>query len=1086
MRSRPSARRSLAGAGCLLLVAALAVDAVPRASAAAGRPDIVVINTDDQRFDSLYACLASPPDGRISPTGSQCPMPNVRDDLVAHGVTFAESFVPTSLCCPSRASLFLGRYARHSGVLTNDKPYGGFPAFRTMQGSTVARWLHDAGYRTSLVGKYLNQYDACSSAPTCSVPEGWDDWHAEITDGDLDYTSFQLADSVGEGVAAPTAYSSYSTTMLGQKAVQFVQDSLAHHADQPMFLYLAPFAPHPKAVPAPGEEAAFASMPPWRPPSWNADPSNGPTWSTDTTNNPPLTARQIGHKDDEHRNEMASLLEIDRQVHAVVQALGPAASTTLFVFTSDNGLSWGEHRYFDRKNCEYEECHRVPMVVRYDPLTDPGGAGPGRVDATHPVMNVDVTATIAEAAGLLDVPALDGRSFLSVLDDDAGDDPAWRTAIPGEDYGGLIECTGCIRTPTLRLIRTLHDDPLGAWKYAELCALGADTVTCPTTERDLYDESGDPYELHNLAVATPADGSVQARLAQRLARLTATEAPVVTFTTAPAPFSSSRSATLAFDAVGGSRYWCSLDGSARSPCGSAVDVPGPLAEGWHTFTVVADGDDVPGGVAGTSAAATAAWTVDTSPPDTTITGGARGPTASTTARVSFASSEEPATFRCSLDGAAFAPCVSPVSLAGLSEAAHTFRVRAVDAAGNVDPTPASRTWAVDVTPPDTTIDSGPSGTTSDTTATFAFSASEPAAFQCSLDHVPFTACSSPTTHSNVTAADHTFAVRAIDAAGNVDPSAAAASWTVDPIPQTTIRAGPEDRSATGSSSATFDFESTVPGSTFRCSLEGVSFQACQSGGDGAAFSGLADGAHTFAVFAVNGSYSDPTPAARSWTVDTVPPSVSISSPPADGLLTSASAVVKLASADPAPSSGNPRFVLSERAGPAGTFATVAAGTGHQATRSLASGTWCWEVTAIDPAGNAATSGERCAAVPLDDRALGVEGPSAATDDPGAFRGTITLLTGAGAQATLSFTGHRVGVMLQRSPTGGLARILVDGIVVKTVDTYASSVVERRYLWTSTLPSGPHNLQVGWTGRRSSPSTGTDVAVDGVAVVEPGD
>src|SRR5262249_12126543 len=269
--------------------------------------------------------------------------------------------VTTSLCCPSRASLFLGEFAHRTGVLTNEKPNGGFSAVRNLQDSTVARWLHDSGYRTSLIGQYLNQYDSCARLPSCSVPQGWADWHAELTDGDVDYTDYQLADSQGNGQAVATTYTNqYSTTLLGQKAVSFIQDTQTNHPTQPLFLYLAPFAPHPDAVPATGDGHVYDSLT-WRappagiaPPPWNQDPVNGPTWSTDLDNNPnhmgnppnPATLEKfLGKKDKEHSNEMEALIEVDRQVHAVVQALGSQASNTLFVFTSDNGLSWGEHRY---------------------------------------------------------------------------------------------------------------------------------------------------------------------------------------------------------------------------------------------------------------------------------------------------------------------------------------------------------------------------------------------------------------------------------------------------------------------------------------------------------------------------------------------------------------------------------------------------------------------------------------------------------------------------------------------------------------------------------------------------------------------
>src|SRR5439155_551801 len=111
------------------------------------------------------------------------------------------------------------------------------------------------------------------------------------------------------------------------------------------------------------------------------------------------------------QDQLETLIEVDRQIGAIVAALGPRISNTLFVFTSDNGLAWGEHRQFNGKSCQYEECMRVPMVVRFDPLT----GGTPSVDSVHPVLNIDLAPTAAEAAGLTDAPAIEGRSFLPVL-----------------------------------------------------------------------------------------------------------------------------------------------------------------------------------------------------------------------------------------------------------------------------------------------------------------------------------------------------------------------------------------------------------------------------------------------------------------------------------------------------------------------------------------------------------------------------------------------------------------------------------------------------------------------------------------------
>ena len=172
---------------------------------------------------------------------------------------------------------------------------------------------------------------------------------------------------------------------------------------------------------------------------------------------------------------------------------------------------------------------------------------------------------------------------------------------------------------------------------------------------------------------------------------------------------------------------------------------------------------------------------DSSPPDTSITSGPTGPTQSADASFEFTSDETGSTFECRLDGGAWSTCSSPKTYSGLASGSHTFEVRATDTAFNVDPTPASRSWtyASETTPPETTIASGPSGTTESAVATFEFTSSEPgSAFECQLDGGAWTACSSPRTYSELANGQHTFDVRASDAAGNTDPTSASRTWTV--------------------------------------------------------------------------------------------------------------------------------------------------------------------------------------------------------------------------------------------------------------------------------------------------------------------
>ena len=136
-------------------------------------------------------------------------------------------------------------------------------------------------------------------------------------------------------------------------------------------------------------------------------------------------------------------------------------------------------------------------------------------------------------------------------------------------------------------------------------------------------------------------------------------------------------------------------------------------------------------------------------------------------------------------------------LGALGAGSHTFDVRATDAAGNTDATPASHTWTIDLTAPDTTIDAQPADPSSDTTPTFAFSSSEPGStFECRIDGGSWTSCSSPDTISPaLTEGSHTFDARAVDAAGNTDASPASYTWAIDlTAPDTTIDASPADPS----------------------------------------------------------------------------------------------------------------------------------------------------------------------------------------------------------------------------------------------------------------------------------------------------
>jgi Bacterial Ig-like domain len=406
-------------------------------------------------------------------------------------------------------------------------------------------------------------------------------------------------------------------------------------------------------------------------------------------------------------------------------------------------------------------------------------------------------------------------------------------------------------------------------------------------------------------------------------------APDTLITAGPAGLTNDAAPTFAFEAPGGgATFACNVDEAAASPCTSPFTVAAPLADGPHSFTVRADGDDV---------GDTRAFTVDTVAPETAITSGpAEGAsTAATRPTFTFASSEGPSTFGCTLDGVAV-PCTSVFTPElPLGEGAHTLTVEATDAAGNSDPTPVVRQFTVDVTAPVTTITSGPEGITDVAAPTFTFTASESVFFRCSVDSETLTNCASPFTVAPALAdGAHRFRVQAIDSAGNTETPIQRDFTVATGVPETSITAGPAG--LTSDASPSFAFESTRPGSTFACALDGGAASVCESPFQAAV---LEEGAHTFSVTATDPlGIADPTPATRNFTVDTTPPETSID-------------------AGPSGDTTDQRPTFSFSSNEAATFrcgfdgdAPVACDRVFQPGSALALGAHTFEVTAIDVLG----------------------------------------------------------------------------------------------------------------------------------------
>jgi N-acetylglucosamine-6-sulfatase len=455
------------------IVAGLAVagpgDSPPSAeqALAAGRPNVIVVESDDQTLESMKV------------------MKNVNTLIGGQGVTFTNSVLNFSLCCPSRATFLTGQYAHNHGVWHNQAPKGGFSRFHALHKSNnLAVWLHRAGYFTAMIGKYMNEY---RNQPP--VPEGWSEWHAAAPYDQRVY-NYSLNNN-GALTAFGTDWDDFKGDVLTRKAVEFVNRRAPQAA--PFFLWLNYTAPHvggpptrnppddckDAAKPAPRDAHAFDNAKLPKPPNFNeADVSDKPQVIRKL---PKLTQVQIGNLQRKYRCELESLLSIDVGVRKVVSALKArgALDNTLIIYTTDNGYFHGEHRVPGDKSRPYEESIKVPLQMR-------GPGIPKGVTLDPLVVNADLAPTILDAANARAGLTIDGRSLLPVV------------TRPGLVRNRQV----LVEEPTYKAIRTER------YMYVEY----------NNGDRELYDLQSDPYELQSLH-NSPAYASVGTTLSNRLRKL---------------------------------------------------------------------------------------------------------------------------------------------------------------------------------------------------------------------------------------------------------------------------------------------------------------------------------------------------------------------------------------------------------------------------------------------------------------------------------------------------------------------------------------------------------------------------------------
>lgn len=450
---------------------------VPTAGAAV-KPNILFVLTDDLDLGELAQ------------------MPILQSKLVDKGVTFSNNFVSVSLCCPSRSTTLRGQYSHNTGVKTNGGANGGFATAHAngIEASTVATWLHGAGYRTALIGKYLNGYP--NTVSDTYVPPGWDEWYSSVKGNPYSEYNYTLNEN-GTLVSYGSKASDYGNTVYTKKTQDFV--TRAAQAGKPFFAYLAVYAPHGPSTPAPQDVNDFPGAQAPRTPNYNeADVSDKPQW---VQAKPVLDAAAQAATDAKYRKRIQSLQAVDRSIGKLITTLknnGQLANTYI-VFTSDNGFHLGQHRLPQGKQTAYEEDIHVPLIVR-------GPGVPAATTRAHIVGNLDLAPTFAALGGATTPAFVDGRSFASLLGANPPALSTWRHAYLVEHWtqaGAQAAGAGPqepadgdqLAAPAANGIPELHAVRTARYTYTELI----------TGEKELYDHTVDPFELNNIAAtASPS------------------------------------------------------------------------------------------------------------------------------------------------------------------------------------------------------------------------------------------------------------------------------------------------------------------------------------------------------------------------------------------------------------------------------------------------------------------------------------------------------------------------------------------------------------------------------------------------------
>ena len=406
------------------------MSAAPKQPMVAPPPNVLIIITDDQSLGMMRV------------------MPKTVRYFGRGGERFTHFFDTTPVCCPSRASVFTGRYAHNHHVLTLQD------GNRLAQGTTIQRYLEEAGYQTAMAGKYLNLWDIARPPPYFTK------W--ALFDGGYYNKRFNVNGRVRR-------IKTYSTAFIANQSLRFLSD-FRNNGARPWFLYVAPYAPHSSFQVAPKYKGAPV-------PLWHKSPA---VREKNLSDKPPYirrlheSARRAGIIRRERLRTLMSVDDLVGRIFSTLHKLGEDRNTLAF-FLSDNGWLNREHGFIGKRP-PYLGSVEVPFYIRW-PGHVPAGASDSRLAG-----NIDIMPTILQATGLRARDVVDGRSLLEAS--------PWRSRLLLEQWkerGRVVTAERGAKVPDWASTVTR------AYQYIEYYGRGG-----KTTFREYYDLRTDPWQLHNL------------------------------------------------------------------------------------------------------------------------------------------------------------------------------------------------------------------------------------------------------------------------------------------------------------------------------------------------------------------------------------------------------------------------------------------------------------------------------------------------------------------------------------------------------------------------------------------------------------